>query len=76
MRVADIYLAGADSRDLRSKTRVLDSVSRTAHECPVIECDGGGNGDGQSPVLYLRPRGLYPDPFWGLGHILVPCDVM
>lgn len=77
LHLADVFLAGPGSQDLRSKTRVLDSVPRVALDCPVIEYDGDGNGDGRlHSVLYLRPHGLYPDPFRGSGHVLVLCDVM
>lgn len=60
---------------------MLDSIPRGAQDCPVIEYDGGGNGDGHlrstpSVQLYLRPRCLYSDPSRRPGHFLVLCDVM
>ncbi|XP_058790476.1 glutamine synthetase 2 cytoplasmic-like [Phymastichus coffea] len=61
---------------IRSKTRTLDFLPKTATELPRWQYDGsstyqaeGGNSD-----IYLLPQAIYRDPFRRGNNILVLCD--
>jgi len=70
-----IWIDGT-GENLRSKTRVLDSLPTSIDEYPIWNYDGSSTGQatGRKSDLTLKPVADYPDPFLGGNNRLVLCE--
>lgn len=72
-----IWIDGTKEK-LRSKTRVVDAVPKTASDCPEWNFDGSSTGQAQesNTDIYLKPVAVFKDPFMGGENRLVLCETM
>lgn len=74
--MAEYVWIGGTGADLRSKTRTLDKVPKSAADLPTWNYDGSSTGQapGDDSEVYLQPVAIFKDPFRRGDNILVLCD--
>ncbi|MCL4152749.1 UNVERIFIED_CONTAM: hypothetical protein GTU68_061193 [Idotea baltica] len=70
-----IWIDGT-GENLRSKTKTIDFIPRTAAELPVWNYDGSSTGQAtnENSDVYLHPVALYRDPFTLGNNKIVLCE--
>jgi len=76
-----IWLDGNNPQQLRSKTKIVSSSVNSINDCPIWSFDGSStnqakSGKGKNTDCLLKPVYMVRDPFRGIVHRLVLCEVL
>jgi glutamine synthetase len=74
--LAEYVWIGGTGRDIRCKTKVLDSKPESVDDLPVWNYDGSSTAQapGHDSEVLIKPVRIFKDPFRGGDNILVLCS--